>query len=344
VAWRRWARQETLKRLILCNFILDGQFAFSTGCPASLRHLNHLVIASCDDRLFNAPDAVSWASAMRQIGTFQAKVPLRHIYDRLLSQQDAESALASMPASLFGLTHYVVIEALAAHAVEIREAGCDPVAGPGRQVIARALLRWYSECRSHCTNHRDELQLVVRWHSIFIALLVNVNALVALIRSSKSRESWWTKYGMTSFCSGFGARRALLHATAIRNLVERAPSDISWPTHLATCTFDAAIITHAYVTASSLFSQDMSGQVELSDEVDWQAVGYVGLVPDQIPTQSRANWAVNFICEGARTVTVNGFELSPPFHLGSFTGALRSAGMVWGRAQVLADVLDECNE
>jgi hypothetical protein len=338
--WKEWARAEELNRILLGLHILDGQFSCFCGFDPSVRHLSTRLLSACDDALYMAPTAEEWADLMRARGPVTL-LPLANVYDRLFEPSPPPSSPTPVvPPEFPVLSHYVVLEGLAATAAEIRSTNGRYVVGvPRYDDVTRALLRW----QSIYSDPQDNLQLIIRWHAIWITLDVDVRLLETTFDSlprgctnKRAEEVVLVSQYFQDFSSTPAARRALLHACAILRLSEDMSYRRACPFHVPACVFDAALVMNAYTLgrprhspASSSSSSPPAGTIDLYDDIDWASIHGSTHVGESAPTR--------FVRDGSKTPTISGVPIESPFHLGPFITLLSSIGGIWGRAKTFAD-------
>jgi hypothetical protein len=147
------------------------------------------------------------------------------------------------------------LEGLQALAADIQEADGRPCVGtPTRLDISRALLRLYNgRLKSDEHNHVDKMELLIRWHSIFLDLATPSTALCRKMcvaygieqqLHGTSKENL-TGFNLAAWAQTADAFRAVLHALEIQDIVERMPLGRSHAIHLPAAIFAVSTIYSA---------------------------------------------------------------------------------------------------
>ena len=262
--WLTWAASETRLRAILGHYILDGQIAQFSGNPTCVRHATNALPIPSTTAAFNATSADAWITEMEKANgcdlTFRDFIsalfcPNRSVVTRVTSD--------------FGIR--VVLESLQSLILEAAEAGGKAIGTPSRKEMTDALLRLY---RWHICPSPDVAELSLRWHSVFLSITIDIGAfckqtlscnVTQLLFKPTARSLHAGHLDIHKWVNGVDARRALLHAFAIRDIAQSLPFSRSHAIHMPSTIFAAATI-HAAHMAGGVQS------VTVPDVVDWDTV------------------------------------------------------------------------
>ncbi|KAK5057510.1 hypothetical protein LTR84_011510 [Exophiala bonariae] len=246
-AWRTWAVSEAQLRALLTHYILDGLIAQFSGNPTCVRHGANALPMPVSVEAFDAATPNDWIQEMGKGDHFD--MTFRDFIYALF--QPSEACLSKQ---IPELAMRVVLESLQSMVSEEADAGGRTIGTPSRREICNAMLRLY---RSQITTSPNTAELLLRWHCIFISMTVSIRTLCDLIcdacqvsekifrqRSTQARQHYHDIKSWTATCD---ARRALLHAFAIRDLIQKLPVGRSHVIHLPYAIFMAAAIQAAFM-------------------------------------------------------------------------------------------------
>jgi hypothetical protein len=277
--WRIWAAQEVQNRAVLGHFVLDGHISQFSGYAACARHVTNPLHMPAPDAAFDAATANEWIYQMRK--EKPSRCSFREVFVTLFSSKSLhkDNFLFS------NFTLRVVLEGLQSLAADIQEADGHPCVGtPTRLDISRALLRLYNGClQSDEPSHVDQMELLIRWHSIFLDLATPSTALCRRIcvaygiqqqLHGTSKEDL-TGFNLVTWSQSVDALRAVLHALAIQDIVEKMPLGRSHAIHLPTAIFAVSTIYSARciggfpsISTPKRFSWESVWGVELTDAAE----------------------------------------------------------------------------
>lgn len=145
-----------------------------------------------------------------------------------------------------------------------------------------------------------DLNSIVLWHKLGMKLGANVQHFELAAGRAGARPAAIALEQIATWTQTLGARRSILHATHIYKLLsDRKVSDIVHP-HSIVALFHAALVLGLYVftVPPEVNTQyNSSPTYELSEPVDWSAIGDLGLTdPKQSPDTNSA--AARFINRG----------------------------------------------
>lgn len=243
-AWKAWAAKEIMKRSVLGHYILDGQISEFSGHPVCTRHVTNSMLTPAPEPIFAATTVDSWIFAMRL--HIKKRTSFREVFVSLFSEA---SSLTSLDQPLTNFSVRVILEGLQSLASDVRTAG-PSVGTPSKTDVARALTKLQNERLLLSDNSVENMELLVRWHAIFLNLASPTTTLcqqlcglygiqqqlhrqVPIVTPTLNIQSW---------SQSVDGLRALLHAMAIQDLVERLPLGRSHAIHLPAAIFAVATI------------------------------------------------------------------------------------------------------
>lgn len=321
--WEAWAAQETRHRALLGHYILDGLISQFSGLPTSDRHVTNAMVLPCSGIAYEAPSVDSWILAMNQ--NPQSSTTFRQIYLELFDPA------ADFSHQLSSFSIRVVLEGLQSLISDHRQAQGLFVGAKDLRAVDGALWRVLDTQIESCLRSADEkLDLLLRWHAICIELCVNSNLLARHLcecysieqdlYNNKSRAAFDTP----AWVESREARRAILHASAIADLVmnlslRKAPS---------------IHIPFAVATSSTVFLAMLScgyTGVGVPSVVHWQSVCFHN--PDT-RLGLAARRPVDLFLDLSQNIwnpATSGRNLS--YNLSSLQAVLGSLSSIWGIAK-----------
>jgi hypothetical protein len=178
------------------------------------------------------------------------RTSFREVFMTLFS--DEPDSLASLGHPLTSFSVRVILEGLQSLVSDVQAAG-PSVGTPSKADVARALLKLQSGRLLLSDDSVEDMELLVRWHTVFLNLASPSTTLCQhlcglygvqqqLHRQVPIATSTWD---IQSWSHSIDGVRALLHATAIQELVERLPLGRSHAIHLPAAIFAVATIYSA---------------------------------------------------------------------------------------------------
>ncbi|KAK2812254.1 hypothetical protein FQN50_001612 [Emmonsiellopsis sp. PD_5] len=271
--WRTWASREIQHRALLAYYILDGLVAQIAAEATSVRHTANQLGLPSNEATFEASTPDDWLVHMHSQQTSQ--MTFRSIFRFLFSPTGLPQQL-DHSSSAFSIR--VILEGLQSLLSECDEDDFIAVGTPIKSDLRRALSRVYkSTSQNPLLPPNERHELLLRWHSI---------CLDAATCSSLLCNSVCARYKMTQHVLGSGggskgsstppldlakwvhtenARRALLHAVAIQDIVEQLPRGRAHVIHMPSSLFAAATVYSAFCLAGST-------RVNLPRTVIWENV------------------------------------------------------------------------
>ncbi|CZR64180.1 related to C2H2 type zinc finger domain protein [Phialocephala subalpina] len=245
--WRIWAAKEVQNRSILGHYVLDGHISQFSGYPACARHVTNPLLMPASDAAFEAATPDEWIREMQK----QRSPP--HSFRELFLDLFALTITLnnSIESSIFTLR--VVLEGLQSLAADVLEAEGHPAVGsPTKKDIATAMIRFHSQYLSTTDAITvDQLELLIRWHTIFLDLATPSTALcreicamhgIAQNLHEMSKVPVPRDLDLAGWSQSPDGMRAVLHSLAIQEIVEKIPLGRSSGIHLPAAIFAVATI------------------------------------------------------------------------------------------------------
>lgn len=285
--WRRWARDEELKRIALVLFIHDAEISALFHHDPILRHNATFIPTASSAELFSAPTAVAWASkykgkqAERPRQTGQAVQPPDNPCSRKSSQPYSSNiSWSSSSAIPTGQDHmlnvYTRLSGVAASIFECRHLGS--LSSEQAKRFESDLITWYTsvpapfrELGNTSMQPETPFSMLPLWHYTFMTLTTALETLeLAIGRDGAAMAPSTGEYAL-SWISSPDSKRCLLHALLLQNLVASVNMGSFFPIHTARILFSAAVCWYCYMLYLPYISASdhawvLSGLSELSLE------------------------------------------------------------------------------
>jgi hypothetical protein len=267
--WRSWVSREIQQRALLALYMLDGLISHMSGEPTSVRHATDQLLPPSSEAAFEAATADEWIVQMRSQTT--NRTSFRRIF-RSLFQGTTEAQNIEHTFSAFSFK--VVLEGLQSLISDCEDGDGAAVGTPSKTEVRRALAQVY-ECiiRNVHLSSADRLETLLRWHAICLDSVVESSLLCRSLcaRYNITQHIWGGGKGskpgldLARWATSDDARKALLHATAIQEIVEELPRGRAHVIHMPGSLFAAA-------TVYSVFALAGLPAVKVPSTVIWQDV------------------------------------------------------------------------
>ena len=264
--WRIWSAREIQQRALLAYYVLDGLVAQTTGDAASATHVANPLTLPSSEEAFDASTADEWLSQIHPQKQDQSS--FRSIFRSLFPPVGSFRPL-DYQFSPFALR--VVLEGLQSLITDCDENGLA-VGVPGQSDVRRALAQVHETISMsiHFTA-AERLEILLRWHTICLDTMINSTVLsrhVCLRYKIPQHVSGGCRtvrpgFDLVKWATSEDARRAVLHAVAIQDIVEQLPRGRAHVVHMPSSLFAAATI---YV----VFSLAGVATVNLPRNIVWQ--------------------------------------------------------------------------
>ncbi|KAF5866146.1 hypothetical protein ETB97_000680 [Aspergillus alliaceus] len=245
--WRTWAAREIQQRALLAYHIHDGLVAQMSGDGTSTRHVANPLSLPSSEAAFDASSADEWLVHMNSQRPDQPSFRLvfRSLFPPVSSFRPLDYQL-----SAFALR--VVLEGLQSLVSDSDEDDLVAVGVPSRSDVRRALAQVHETVSmSIHLSSPERLEVLLRWHTICLDTMINSTVLFK------------PGFDMTKWVNTSDARRALLHAIEIQDIIEQLPRGRAHVIHMPSSLFAAATI---YV----VFSLAGIATINLPHTIVWQ--------------------------------------------------------------------------
>ncbi|KAL3461111.1 hypothetical protein BJX64DRAFT_171854 [Aspergillus heterothallicus] len=251
--WRAWAAREIQQRALLAYYILDGLVAQMSGDGASTRHVANPLTLPSSEAAFDANSADEWLTHMRSQKPDQPSFRLifRSLFPPIGSFRPLDYHL-----SAFSLR--VILEGLQSLVSDSDEYDLTAVGVPGRSDVRRALAQVHETITmSIHLSAPERLEVLLRWHTICLDTMINSTVLCRHVCTlheipqhvSGGSRTLRSNFDMLNWVHTEDARRALLHAIAIQDIIEQLPRGRAHVIHMPSSLFAAATVYVAFALA-----------------------------------------------------------------------------------------------
>lgn len=336
--WRFWVGREVQKRALLGHYMLDGLIAEMSGEPTTVRHAANSLCTPSSEAVFDASNAEDWLLLMQ--AEKEDRTAFRSVFRMLFSPVDS-GQLHNHDFSAF--SHKVLLEGLQSLASDCRE-GHESIGTPTKVEVQSALVRTYESInRSSHLHCADQLEALLRWHSVCLSLEVPSSTLCVTLCTSLNVEQhiWKTSMAQTAFnlsqwTTTNNARRVLAHSIAIQELVEQLPRGRAHAIHMPSSLFAAAVV-YAVFTLAGIPSVRVPASVHWQDIVSADTVSSHVAVTGVSPSTSDTQRYIRGEPLIGRSVVTRNLL----YELNSMSKLFRCLCSQWGIARDQAEVVDQ---
>ncbi|KAK0112159.1 hypothetical protein ONS96_001416 [Cadophora gregata f. sp. sojae] len=278
-AWKLWAAREVQNRGVLGHYVLDGHISQFSGYAACARHVTNPLLMPASDAAFDAATADEWIKEMQK--SSNDRMSFRELFNILFSGPSRDNL------HLSNFTLRVILEGLQSLSADLQEAGGAIAVGtPRKNEISAALIRIYKEHLENQIPSVDQLELLIRWHSIFLDLaspttsmcrkLCAVFDVPQNLHGTSKQDVGELDLGVWS--QSVNGMRAVIHALAIQDIVEKMPFSRAHAIHIPAAIFAVSTIYSARSIAGfptittprafkweSVWGSDLDAQANVSD-------------------------------------------------------------------------------
>ena len=341
MAWRRWAAKEIQQRALLGHYLVDGLISRMSGELPSVRHAANQLGLPSAEASFEARSADEWLGHMQSQELPSTSCSFRKIISSLFSPQPQ----INLPPKLSAFSLRVILEGL-----QSLVADCDSDDGaligvPTKHELRRALAQIHVIISdSTIMSEPERLEIFLRWHTLCLDACKDSSLLCGSVCSRygvtqhvcSGRDTKKSELDLVSWANTEDARRALLHAITIQEIVERLPRGRAHVIHIPNSLFASA-------TVYCVFSLAGLTTVNLPSSVNWQSVlssGYES-VPVIGSLEGDASETRRYIRgELASLVGSVGVAENLLYELNSMQKLFRCLSSQWGIAYDMEDVID----
>ena len=325
--WKQWVAEELQLRTLLGHYILDSQLAQFISAPTSQRHTSNYLPLACSDRLFSARSAREWADVL--LSEPLTSVTFQELFVRLYTSEGQP-----LPPNLSCLSLKVVLEGLRALLLESQAAEGPALGVQSALATSTALDTVYTYlCSAPHLSNSDEIELLLRWHSIYIDAMIDSVALsqdmCSIYKITQEvfgqRKAGLATFSSSSWPSSIVARDALLHASAVYDNMDKLPLSRVHAIHIPMSIFTASIVYCGFVLGGTT-------TVSIVEDAEWTSSGL--LHSDVAPSvNTRSSSGRQYVLDGS------GPSRNLIYELNVFLLRLRQINQPWGIATPLADIL-----
>ncbi|KAL2868718.1 C2H2 type zinc finger domain protein [Aspergillus lucknowensis] len=253
--WRTWAAREIQQRALLAYYILDGLVAQMSGDGASTRHVANPLNPPSGETAFDANSADEWLTQMRSQKLEQHS--FRLIFRSLFPPTES---LRPLDYQLSAFSLRVILEGLQSLVSDSDEYDLAAVGVPGRSDVQRALAQVHEAITmSIHLSSSERLEVLLRWHTICLDTMINSTVLCRHVCTryeipqhvSGGSQTLRSGFDMLKWVQTEDARRALLHAIAIQDIVEQLPRGRAHVIHMPSSLFAAATVYVVFALAGA---------------------------------------------------------------------------------------------
>lgn len=252
--WRLWVAREIQQRALLAHYMLDGLISQMSGEPTSARHATNQLKLPSSEAAFEASTATEWISHMQSSGSFNT-TSFRSILRDLFHPTNESRWLDT---TLSAFSYKVVLEGLQSFISDHDSEEGTAVGVPARHEVRQALNQVYESLSLNTSlSTAERLETLLRWHSICLDTTVDSSLLCRNLcsRYGISQHIWRDgqvskpSFDLVSWVTTPAARRALLHAIAIQEIVEQLPRGRAHAIHMPSSLFAASTVYFAFALA-----------------------------------------------------------------------------------------------
>jgi hypothetical protein len=339
-----WAAKEVQQRALLGHYLVDGLISRMSGEIPSVRHAANQLGLPSTEAAFEARTADEWLNTMRSQETIQYS--FRKIISSLFLP--GGQSLIQPTCSAFSLR--VILEGL-----QSLVSDCDNeealIGVPTKFELRRALAQMHESIASNPNiSSPERLELLLRWHTICLDACKDSSILCRSICTRYGiaqhvcggREALKPELDLVSWANTEDARRALLHAIAIQEIIEQLPRGRAHVIHIPSSLFASATVYCVFTLAAQT-------TVNLPSIVDWQSVLSSGYESCSISSESGEAGDANETKRYVRgEYALQGFGARMPgaaknllYELNSMQKLFRCLCAQWGIAYDMEDVIDQ---
>jgi hypothetical protein len=341
--WRVWVAKEIQHRALLGHYELDGLISRMSGRPTSVRHAANQLSLPTNEAAFEASTPHEWLSRMHSQNTVQSS--FRSIFSSLFLLSKGPCYL-DYAYSVFSLR--VILEGLQSLVLDCDNDDVATVGVPMKIEVRKVLIRVYEIIANsaHLSN-ADRLEILLRWHSICLDICVDSSLLCKYVCSCYgiAQHIWGGVRGakleldLTRWVNTEDARKSLLHAVAIQEIVEQLPRGRANVLHIPSSLFASATV---YI----VFSLAGLTQVNLPSVVDWKDVLASNDDPcailAELSNSAMRSETMRYICgEYPLMFGEPGAMRNLLYELNSMQKLFRCLSSQWGVAYDMEEIMDQ---
>ncbi|KAI2710240.1 transcriptional regulator family: Fungal Specific TF and C2H2 zinc finger [Penicillium roqueforti] len=340
--WRIWAAREIQQRTLLAYYVLDGLVDQTSSDGASSRHVGNPLTLPSSEEAFDAGTADEWLAHMHPQEPDQSS--FRTIFRSLFPPVGSFRTL-EYHFSAFALR--VVLEGLQSLISDFDDNELA-VGVPSQSDVRRALAQVHETISMsiHFTA-AERLEILLRWHTVCLDTMINSTVLSRHVCSryniiqhiSGGCGTVRPGFDLIKWANSEDARRAVLHAVAIQDIVEQLPRGRAHVVHMPSSLFAAATI---YVVLS------LAGvaTVNLPRNIVWQDAllshSDLNLGDEDIRPRSGSEtkrFVENGNSSSSLPLPIGGVVRNLLYELNSMQKLFRCLSSQWGIAHDMEDII-----
>lgn len=239
----RFLPQANSYSIVLGLHIHDAEFARLHHHEPILRHsLNRLPQISSNE-LFTSPNSLHWKTLIRETQTTHPTSPDYPLHSTATTKPPIDNTAIPGDFALSG-----ILESISALACEHREANTAWPCSPTSTTNCHDLLtNWYAQFHRSQQGKPSWLSLMMLWHSVFILLHVDMDALeCACGRDGADAAQRHRAYAL-SWVRSADSKRCLLHALLIQKNFESLPAGVESSIHVPMCLYYCGIVWSCFM-------------------------------------------------------------------------------------------------
>ncbi|KAL2070320.1 hypothetical protein VTL71DRAFT_13346 [Oculimacula yallundae] len=243
-AWNSWAREEEISRTALGLYIHDAQFANTFHNAPILQHNALRLFVASTDELFAATTPTRWAHLLR-LSPEPSKLST-HLHVNQPEHVDTAPLSKELSCRESRYSCYVILHSIGASVKASRIAGT--LTPKQSESYEEALICWYHAYeQTRTTQDPDPLCLMVLYHEIFMALLVDFDQLENAIGGTSTPEGVNAIAYARTWSTSIEAKRCIIHASLIHGQCEGIPYHCEPALHVPRSMFLAARAWYCYI-------------------------------------------------------------------------------------------------
>ncbi|PSN60465.1 C2H2 type zinc finger domain-containing protein, partial [Corynespora cassiicola Philippines] len=341
LAWRAWAKTESVKRMIVCLVMIDSFFASNSAGQPVIRIDALQFHIPCSRELFNAPTGHHWAQlASAGAITISPVLDLRiypTILPSLVTQSDIEihGLKATIWLQIAALKHRFLNRGIHEGSLEYIDLfpGDQYCRDSTGAMLVPLVCDIYSKYKYELeTGNPNCLAL---WHTIGIGLTANMDLFELAAGRDGVEAAKLSIAKISQWAQSPTARRVCLHAAQTYTCMSRRTILDGTMFNSEIALFNSDLVLGFYLYAAPEHLEGGSGAssplpLELLEDIDWSQVGMEGLPGIDTCPEYATSAARHFIKEGGR-VSFSGFKHSGGYGLSKrvvleFVGLLEEVG------------------
>ncbi|KAM3069364.1 hypothetical protein ACMFMF_008581 [Clarireedia jacksonii] len=339
-AWKAWAAKEIQQRALLGHYVLDGLISRMSGETPSVRHAANQLGLPSSEAIFEASNANEWLNHLRSQEPVQYS--FRNIIRSLFLSSSQNPAINFHAFSAFSLR--VVLEGLQSLVSDCDTEDVATIGVPTKIELRQALGQIYEGIStSPNLSNSERLETLLRWHTICLDACKDSSLLCRSICSRYGivqhvcggKHTIKPEQDLISWANTQEARRALLHAIAIQEIVEQLPRGRAHVIHIPNSLFASATVYCAFSLAGL-------GAVNVPNIVEWRAV--LAHVDESGTVSAQPQSETQLYLQGNASVFRGlGTTKNLLYELNSMQKLFKCLCSQWGIAFDMEDVLDQWN-